>query len=246
MPLVVDHLQLWTVGFKWAGLDPDRLWVRIPPDVKDLFSTMLEAILSDHLGCMTLAPEKWDGKDPELAPFYVRYWLDDIHAAIGRQRYKRKLLRHAVLDRHDFREWCERCSISLPEFWFPSGWTDYRYPEEDEVSEQAPRQNVDPDPLAAALASSAPTVDGSPPAAQGQDLRPSQKARIACQVIATNIWRFEPDRTIASVCKDERLKLGDAGYFEEVTVRRWVQEVAPAPVSARRGRPKKKTPPGDD
>jgi len=57
MLLVVDQLQLWTIGFKWAGLDPSRSWLRIPTPVRDNFSTLLEAILQQHLDCLTLAPE---------------------------------------------------------------------------------------------------------------------------------------------------------------------------------------------
>jgi len=54
MPLVVDTLQLWTIGFKWASRDPTQFWLTIPPDVKDTFSTLLEAILKDQLGCLSL------------------------------------------------------------------------------------------------------------------------------------------------------------------------------------------------
>jgi hypothetical protein len=110
------------------------------------------------------------------------------------------------------------------------------------VTASAPGEGVDPgacggvppseDDLAEPLATTA-----------GRELRPSQKARIACQVIAASIWRAEPDRTISSMCKDERLRLGDAAFYDEVTVKRWVQQVAPSHVSAKRGRPKKNNPP---
>lgn len=264
MPLIVDQLPLWTIGFKWAGLDADRPWFRIPAPVKDTFSTLLEAILKDHLGCMTLMTQKWDGQDPEVAPFYIRHWIDDIYAGIQLQRFNRKLLRHAVIDRSEFKDWCERCTIPLPEFWFPAGWTDFRHTGDDE-GEWADTTPPDPDPppdaavalvdVAAKGAVGGTSLTPSDPrrtdelsgVSVSKEPRPSHRARIACQVIATNIWRMEPDKTIASMCKDDRLKLGDADHYNlDITVKRWLQEVAPAPVSARRGRPRKKSPPESD
>jgi hypothetical protein len=253
VPLVVDHLQLWTVGFRLAGLDPHRLWWRLPATAKDWFSTLLDAILSDHLNCITLNMQKWDGTDRELAPFYIRYWLDEINLGIHRQQFSRKLLKHAVIDRLDFKDWCERRSIPLPEFWFPPGWTEYRYPGEDQGGDGAPGSApvdgavpaADAQRVEASATADSPMTE--PPLSGGEivnRVRPSQKARIACQVIAASIWRMEPDRTIASMCKDERLKLGDAAFYDEVTVKRWIQQVAPPHVSARRGRPKKNPPEG--
>lgn len=256
MPLVVDQLRLWTLGFKWAGLDPDGLWLRIPPMVRDNFATLLEAILKDELGCVTLQSQKWDGKDQSEARFYVRYWLDAIYDGVQSRRFDRGLLKHAVIERSDFREWCERRAIPLPTFWFPLGWTDYRWPEDVVYSEPGrpggPAE-TDSEGLAAThdLSSTiGPAQDAGstldPHLRPGKSLRPSQSARIACQVIATNVWRVEPDKTIASMCKDERLKLGDAAFYDEVTVKRWIQQVAPAHVSARRGRPRKVNPPEPD
>ena len=131
MPLVVDQLSLWTIGFKWARLDPNRLCIRIPTPARDNFSTLLEAILSQHLDCFTLSSEKYAGDDKLIAMAHIRYWLDDVYAGIGGHHYNRKLLKWATVDRSSFQDWCERRSIPLPEFWFPSGWTEYRWPEDD-------------------------------------------------------------------------------------------------------------------
>jgi len=241
MPLVVDQLQLWVIGFKWAGLDPYLPWLRIPASVRDNFSTLLEAVLSEHLDCMTLASEKYTGDDPEFAKCYIRYWLDDVNAAINGAHYNRKLLKWAVIDRGAFQDWCERRTIPLPEFWFPPGWTDYRWPEFDPRSAAA--VEADQATTASAVAASeAPSPLEPPP----KELRDNQIARIASQQIARVIWKEEPDRTIAAMCKDERvLRYGGAQYFAEEVVRRWVKEVAPMEVSAKRGRPKKKIPTED-
>lgn len=48
------------------------------------------------------------------------------------------------------------------------------------------------------------------------------------------------------MCKDDLvLKYGGAQYYAEEVVRRWIKDVAPSEVSAKRGRPKKKTPTED-
>lgn len=71
-------------------------------------------------------------------------------------------------------------------------------------------------------------------------LRPNQEARIACQQIAKVIWQDEPDRTIASVVKDELIqKYGGGSFFVDDTVNEWVKVVAPIHVKNRRGAPRK-------
>ena len=243
MPLVVDQLQIWTIGFKWSNLDPARVWPWIPEKVRDNFSTLLEAILSEHLDCSTLSSEKYAGDDRQIAPMYIRYWLDDVYAAVHGQNFSRKLLRHAVIERGAFKDWCERRSVPLPEFWFPKGWTDYQWPEYD------PRSELNEEAFKPVLAGvervhlhanretpAVPTPIDTPP----KELRDNQIARIASQQIARVIWKEDTKKTIAAMCKDDRvLKYGGAQYYAEEVVRRWLKEVAPEEVSAKRGRPKK-------
>lgn len=227
MALVVDQLQLWTIGFKWSGFNPAGLWPRIPETVRDNFSTLLEAIVSEHLDCLTLTSEKYAGDDQLIASMHIRFWLDDVYAGVHGQYFSRKLLKHVVIERHAFRDWCERRNIPLPEFWFPLGWTDYRWPEYD------PRPELKDEP----------TTDKEPVA---KELRDNQIARIASQQVARVIWKEDAEKTIAAMCKDDRvLKYGGAQYYAEEVVRRWLKEVAPKEVSAKRGRPKKQNPTED-
>ncbi len=250
VPLVVDQLSVWTIGFKWSDHDAGRVWLRVPPAVRDIFSTLLEAILKDHLACLTLDQMKWDGKDLDEAPFYIRHWLDDINAAIRGERYSRKLLRHALIERFEFQDWCERCSIPLPEFWFPAGWKEYRWPIEGDEDDGGgiDSKHLLEAPGVAVLTGSAvqqpeAKVAVSEVAAREPQPRPNQKARWACEAIATEIWKDEPEKTIADMCRDDRiLKLGGARWYDAETVRRWIQKAAPAEVSAKRGRPRKKNP----
>lgn len=255
MPLVVDQLQLWTIGFKWAGLDPDESWLRIPAPARDNFSTLLDAILNDQLECMSLASEKYQGDDPELAQLHIRYWLDDVYAAVNGQHYNRKLLKHAVIERWAFQDWCERRTIPLPEFWFPPGWTDYRWPSEDyEPIPEAPGTSETEPASEVAINLDATQTSVPGPIASSEtenpaqpNLRNVQLAKITCQQIGKVIWKDHPDMTIAAMSKhDLILKYGGGQYYSEEVVRRWVKEVAPAEISAKRGRPKKKNPTGDD
>lgn len=231
MPLVVDQLQLWVLGFKWAGVDPSRPWVRIPAPVRDNFSTLLEAILVGQLECLTLAQEKYTGDDSEIAKHHLRYWIADINGGALGQSYSRELLKHAVIERWAFQDWCQRRTIPLPEFWFPPGWTDYRWPEQD--LEPIPSDPVQVD---------APDGCGDQTASDKQ-LRPAQMAKIVCKQIATVIWKKSPDMTITDMSRDQRIQeLGGGQYYSEEVVRRWVKEVAPPEVSAKVGRPKAKNP----
>lgn len=247
MPLVVDQLSLWKVGFKWAGLDPTGLWLRIPMPVRDNFSTLLDAILSEHLDCLTLSTQKYSGDDELSAMAHIRTWMDDVYAGISGQYYNRKLLTWAIVDRGAFQDWCERRTIPLPEFWFPPGWTDYRWPEYDPRSEL---NNESSKPTSAIVTNVSPDATSEAPQASvppSKELRDNQIARIASQQIARVVWKEEPDKTIAAMCKDDRvLKYGSARYYAEDVVRRWLKDATPAEVSAKRGRPKKTNPTQDE
>jgi hypothetical protein len=202
MPLVVDQLSLWTIGFKWENLDPKRMWFRIPSPVRDNFSTLVEAILHDQLDCLTLAPEKYAGDDSEIAAHHVRYWLSEIYAVVEGRDFQRKLLRHAIIERRAFRDWCERRSIPLPEFWFPPGWTDYRWPQEDFGPMPQPSESSEPrlgsEPTVIADSAAPLVVEGDP----SRKLKQVQLAKIVCGQIATVIWKDEPTKTIAAMSKD--------------------------------------------
>lgn len=233
MALLNTELSLWEIAFRWAGLDPDRIWLRLPLGARDNFRTLMHAILHGHLDCESLSLEKYYGDDRDEASLYIRYWLDGVHACIDGKKFDRQLLKHALIDRSDLREWCNRRGAPLPDFWFPSGWSvDYKWPSDDneEGSGQSGANSLDVEDKASA-----------------KGLRPHQRTRIAAQQIASAIWKNDPTRTIASICKDELiLKYGGGAHYEEETVKGWIRAVAPPEVSNKRGRPPKKTPADDE
>jgi hypothetical protein len=270
MPLLVDDLSVWDISFRLVGQDPRKLWFHIPLEVKDHFRNLTDAIIKGELGCMTITLEKRDFESDDKE-FSVYHWLDHIYACIGDQYYNRKLLRWARVERFDFKLWCERMNVPLPEFWFPPGWNlEYDLPEghihpgffyyrrdwtdddwkswkkEQDAIEAGKSVNVsqaitqnEPEPIQPSEPSS-PSSGASPMEDAVEKMRPNQEARIACQQIAKVIWQNEPDRTIASVVKDEIIqKYGGGGFYVDETVREWVKVVAPPHVRNRRGAPRK-------
>ena len=121
MAIFSDSLTVWELGFRWAGLNPRTIWLRLPLEVQDHARNLMDAILLAELPCETITLEK-RGFEADEKEFSVYHWLDDIYYCIQGLAFNRKLLRHAVIGRYDFKLWCERRNIPLPEFWFPPDW----------------------------------------------------------------------------------------------------------------------------
>lgn len=269
MPLLVDHLPVWDICFRWAGHDPHRLWLRLPLPVKDNFRMLMDAILKGELACMTITLEKRKF-EPDEEELSVYHWIDDIYECIQGISYNRKMLRSALVERIDLKLWCERMNAPLPEFWFPMGWNltyeppegdlppGYQYYRRDWTPEDWQAWKQEQEALQTAKAnneSKNPPVEPnsdqssvtSPPSASASamenaanKMRPNQEARITCQQIAKAIWQKEPNRTIASVVRDDLIQIyGNGSFYADETVREWVKVVAPPPVKDRRGRPPK-------
>ena len=266
MALLNDDLSVWEIGFRWAGLDPDSWRPGIPLAVRDNFRTLMDAILSGHLHCLTITLEK-RGDDWEAPPlFHIRDDLDAVYECINGLRFKRKLLKWARVERWAFQAWCEGRDIPLPEFWFPPGWKlDYQWPEVGaaaplpEAPPVAPTGEATDNPETGTPASKPRAADGggatAPDTAEGakendpetkQNYRASQRACIACQEIAKNVWKADPGMTIAGMVEHEAIQqLGGGRYYVSEVVRRWLAEVAPTEVKARRGRPRKNPTPDE-
>jgi len=265
MPLITEDLSVWNIGLRWAGHDPDRLWLRLPLEAKDYFRLLMEAILSGEIICNTLTLAKLPPDSKADPRFYIRTYIDEVDDCIHGQHYDRKLLKWSTLDRMDFHQWCERRGITPPEFWFPSGWK-LRYDEEqyghpglwvrhvepesecslvhfayEQPYTDADRERDERNALSGTDSANNPTTtENSGGMASESTLRDCQRIRLACQQIAVAIWQEDSSRTIASVVKDELIqKYGGAGFYQDETVREWLKAVAPREVKSRRGRPRK-------
>lgn len=241
MPILVDYLSVWDISCKWGGYDHRKFYFRIPVEVEDIARTLIDAIHKAELACETITLEKRKfEKNEEKLSFY--YWVDDFFSTTSGQRVSRELLKWAAINRYDFKQWCERMSAPLPEFWFPKDWNlEYQIKENEyfpghsymfrDLSVEARNEYLE----------SLKTDTDNQCSESPIQLRDSQKIKITCQQIASGLWRKDKSITISDmVKKTEVQELGDGQRFAPEVVRRWLQEIAPAEVSARRGRPSNK------
>ena len=255
MAILNDELTIWDISFRWAGYDPGKFYLRYPLPVKDNFRLIMSAILEGEIICNTLCLDKRPSGSKADPAYYIRTYIDDVYACIHDKKYNRNLLKWAEIDRKGFLEWCTRRGIAPPEFWFPTGWKveydhsigshpgffmRHKEPEDENTtvcfSFYWPESDVEENQ---AIESDSNTINDSS--------RPSQKARVACQVIALNLWKTDINISIADMVKRPEIRnLGGAASYANDVVRRWLSEVAPAVVSARIGRPKKKNITKDD
>lgn len=223
MALLSNSLSVWEIGLRWAGHDPYKFRISLPLEARDNFRMMIDAIWQAELECETLSINKWKEEDgEEMRPFFMRYHWAEIEACRAGKSPSRNLLKWAQISRGEMEEWCQGHGMPLPAFWFPPGWKrDFEWPKFGE-DDPVPGANDE--------------TEAGPLGGRG-------RFRAACQVIAESIWKDEPEKTIADMVKDARIqRLGGAGRFVAEVVRRWLSEVAPAKVKARRGRPPKKSP----
>lgn len=287
MPLLVDDLSVWDICFRWAGYDPDRIWLRLPLPVKDNFRLLMGAILEGEILCGTLTLAKLPPGSKADPRFYIRTYIDEVYECIHGHRYDRKLLRWATLERMHFLEWCEIRGIPAPEFWFPTGWKlEFEMPEfgthalwathvepetdgtlshisyeshpsfrretiDESDSEEGDlsQHNVDALPSRPVPNNSnEPTetisdknqLHSAEHTETEQSFRQNQLIKIACQQIASVIWKEDKSRSYPSVINDELIqKYGGAAHYEEDTIHEWLKQVAPPEVKNRRGRPRK-------
>ena len=257
MPLLNDELSLWEIAFRWAGHDPDKFWLRIPLPVRDNVRTLMDAILQGHLFCTTLALEKWDPKSDAPPELFIRHYIDQIYDCIGGGRFDRKLLKWARIERWSMQQWCERRGIPLPEFWFPPGWKlDYLWQDADERSSEPqetdartnekpklPSGDVEypttPSPEGAGSPTSSHTSESEDEGRRKLDKR--QRARIACQEVATRLWQRQPDASKKSIAASPEVqKVAGGEDWDFAVVEQWLSEIDSRDPSKKRG-PKKKT-----
>lgn len=220
MPLLNEDLSVWEIAHRWNNLDPYKThWFRLPQEVRDSLRIMMQCILDDHLKS-SLFLENWKTDSKTKPEQHIQYHMNDILSCIWGHKYNRKLFKIVSIDRDYFRLWCEEYDIPLPEFWFPSDWKYFSRgisffdPEDYIVNESSETNN--------------------------SKLRTNQRATIACQQIAEQLWKENPTMTIADMVIHNMIqKYGGGNRYDEATVRKWVKAVAPKSVSNKRGRPSK-------
>jgi len=246
MSLLIKELSVWDISFRWAGYDPDSFWLRYPLEVKDNFRLLMSAILHGEIICNTLCLDKLPSNSKADPAFYIRSYEKQINDCLSGKRFDAKFLKWASLGRLDFLEWCERRGIPSPQFWFPAGWKlDFEVPNGGFPGHRM--RHVEPDNGELASFSFHWRDDEEEEDFDGDEsetnennnpkLRPNQATKIACQTIAQNIWKTEPEVSIATMVRRHEIQiLGGAKPYVHEVIRRWLSEVAPPEVSARVGR----------
>lgn len=258
MALLAEELSVWDIAFRWAGYDPDRFLFRYPLDVKDNFKLLMSSVLSGEIFCETLILEKRPPDSKADPKYYIRTHLDDVYACIWGHYYKKHLLKWARVSRGDFKEWCGRRSIPLPEFWFPPGWKEnFEWPEYGTRAFWA--KHVEPDQEGDfSIRFDIPEQGDSknfrylisnhyaeePPEFVSDSLRPNQLAKLVVQRMATKIWEEDSDNSIniTQMARHSVIqKYSGADHYEEGTIIKWIREVAPTHIKGKRGRPRNKS-----
>lgn len=222
MTILADYLSVWDIGFRWAGNDPDKFYLRIPLAARDNFRTLINEIHHSRLECESLNTNKYHGDDPEEAKYYIRYWLDSVYDCTNGKRYDRKMLRWAGVGRQELQEWCERHKVPLPEFWFPHGWgIEYEWPDDTPAEITQPQFGESPKEKVARI-----------------DQR--HRCEMACQQIALNLWLKDIQLTQKEIAITREVQeLGGGSEYELDTVIEWLSKVDPREPSKKRGRKRK-------
>ena len=244
MALLTNSLSVWKIGFRWADLDPDNFWLRLPMPARDNFSLLMDAILSGEILCETLTLAKRPSNSKADPEYYIRTHIDDVYSCIFGTKFNRKLLKWATIDRHEFYYLCEARSIPHPEFWFPQGWKlSFEMPEGGTRALWAEHVESDEEGYVSISYERYPGLFNQESSSCLNDvtsLRQNQITRLFCQQVATQIWKDDINRTIPSVVNDDLIqKYAGGSHYQEDTVKGWLKEVAPPAVRSRRGRPKK-------
>jgi hypothetical protein len=261
MSLLNDSLSVWEIGFRWAGFDPDKLWIRIPLPVRDNFRILMDAILRGDLPCESLSLKRWRPESTIPPEYYIRPYIDEVYACIWGHKFDRKLLRWGMVQRWAIQQWCERRDIPLPEFWFPPGWkfeyeweaadADESGPEqeptegsgskESEIAAAGANDQASPTQAAEALQRPTPAVMSEREAEGRRELDQRQRRKITCQEVALQVWAKQPNadvKVIANSREVQELAGGEHADFDVLL--RWLGEVDRRDPSKRRGPKRRK------
>lgn len=224
MALLSEVLSIWEISFRWAGYDPDRVWLQIPLPVRDNFRLLAEDIYHGRLVSLNLEQEKYVGDDPEEAKFHIHHWIREIEDCSWGKRFDRKFLKWAAIERQAMQEWCERHNVPLPEFWFPPGWgIEYEWHEADVQA-----TTVDA------------SVSAEPPLPHPPKNIEYYRCKYACQKIGLALWKSFPNSTIKDIANMREVQtLGGGEDYDFDKICEWLGEVDPRDSSKKRGRKRK-------
>ena len=70
-------------------------------------------------------------------------------------------------------------------------------------------------------------------------LRPSQRHKLQCRIIAEEVWKDNPDTTIEDMAqRDEINEVFEGKVYADKTIRNWIKDLCPNRLPGRRPKPK--------
>lgn len=221
MPLLDDNLTIWSISFRWAGLDPDSLKYRfyIPTTVKDNVRLLMQAIITNVLLCRSLKPDALLVPDSNTDQIRSNIFYDCYTG----NKYDCDFLKTHTVYRSDFAHWCNRSGIPFPEFWFPTGWVVHELQEKDRLASEDTRPR-----LTAHLSAERPPI----PKTSGKRFVADENIWKPAIVAAQTIWSQNKDTIpdITSVAKMiKAMPELKASAYSISTIRKRIAHLSPIP-----------------
>jgi hypothetical protein len=159
-------------------------------------------------------------------------WLSRHNAAVesfprcfDHREFDKATLSSVHINQDSVREMCELLAQPLPTFWFsPNEVKEHRkrlegehFPgDEDNLGGRINQTRIDA--FWARLAS-------------------KQQHRLLCRAIATELWRLNPNKSIAEICRDHAIQgFGGGRYYTKAdTLREWIKDLDPRPDEQKKG-----------
>lgn len=161
--------------------------------------------------------DNWTKRHDEL--------VRDVPKCFDGRVYEKEVLENVHIDKKAVKELSEFLQVPLPGFWF---------------SESEAKQHL--------LKLSGNDTNENSPQYSGrvnqdqidefwQKLSNKQKHRILCREIAKELWRADPTRTIADICRDDGIQAYGGGryYTKPDTLRGWIQDLDPRSDESKKG-----------
>lgn len=215
----MDELSIWDLGLKLGGDDPYlSVQDNIRTESKDAIRFLIRQLENNLLTGLVRGTGAFTPLDFicvfDRNEYFQCLGLNETdHITTG--EFDESALRSIFIERSNFLRFCLLNNRAFPDFWgselelgIEMGWMT-RGASEDDTSETE--------------GSSKTTVSNL------DKILPSTKTAIACQVVAEQLWKMNPDLTIAEMSQRDEIQIlcGAQNYQGVNTVRNWIKAIAP-------------------
>lgn len=171
--------------------------------------------------------QRWDRYEEFSGNWVKRHnaLVKDFPKCFNDRIYEKATLENVHIDKKSVKELSESRQIPLPDFWFTESEAKQHLLKlaGDETKEEAPQFSG--------------RVKQEQINEFWQKLSDKQKHRLLCREIAKELWRADPTRTIANICRDDGIQTYGGGryYTGADTLREWIKDLDPRPDESKKG-----------